>query len=312
MQTGRIQLLDDATKIASFWLLLSFFCMVALTARAGPPPVITAQPLDQSVALGGTATFTVIANSGTALSYQWYKDGLLDLDTLLPGQTSTNLIIKGVGLLDPGTYYVEIKNAGGTVTSRHASLNIVLLNSAPVAKEDVYTTLEDTVLNVPAPGILANDTDADGNPLTVVLVNSVTHGSLSLNANGSFSYVPNTNYNGSDSFTYAVNDGTVTGNNATVTINITPVNDPPIAVNDYDSVVEDGSVNVRVLDNDIDPEGASLTVISAFTTNGTVIVNNSGSGGRVHWAVRGHRVDVACLAPRPLAVEIHIGEWRER
>ena len=174
-------------------------------------------------------------------------------------------------------------NAVGTVTSRHASLSLVVLNTRPVANNDSYTTLEDVPLNIQAPGVIANDTDADGNTLTAVLVGTVKHGSLSLNSNGSFSYSPNTNYNGSDSFTYAPYDGVVTGNVATVSINIAPVNDPPIAVDDSASVAEDGSVDVRVLDNDSDPDGDSLTVIAASTTNGTAVVNNSGSGGRVRF-----------------------------
>jgi len=227
--------------------------------------------------------FTVTATSGTALSYQWFKDGLLDLDVKLAGETASTLTIKNVGLLDPGTYYVEVMNAGGTVTTRHASLNLVVLNTRPVANNDAYSTLEDVPLNIPAPGILANDTDAESNTLTAVLVSTVKHGSLSLNSNGSFSYAPNTNYNGTDSFAYAAHDGVGTGNVATVSINLTPVNDPPIAVNDYDRVAEDESVNVRVLDNDSDPDGDPLTVIAAYTTNGTAFVNNSGNGGRVRF-----------------------------
>ena len=68
-----------------------------------------------------------------------------------------------------------------------------------------------------------------------------------------------------------------TGNVATVTINITPVNDPPIAVNDSDSVLEDGNVTISVLDNDSDPEGTPLTVTGASTTNGTVAIVGNGT-----------------------------------
>jgi len=283
MRTGKLQLWDELTKAAAFCLLLLISVLLPSSSMAGPPPVIYAQPLDQSVALGGTATFTASATSGTALSYQWYKDGVLDLDLKLAGETASTLTIKSVGLLDPGTYYVEVINAGGTVTSRHASLSTVILNAPPVGNNDSFTTPEGMPLFRSAPGILANDTDANGNTLTAVLVSTVKHGSLSLNSNGSFSYSPNPNFNGTDSFAYAPHDGSVTGNVATVTINLTPVNDPPIAVNDYDSVAEDESVNVRVLDNDNDLDGDSLTVIAAYTTNGNAIVTNSGNGGRVRF-----------------------------
>ncbi len=60
------------------------------------------------------------------------------------------------------------------------------MNDAPVAVADAYTTAEDTPLNIPAPGLLGNDSDVDGDVLTTGLVTSPTHGALTLNANGSF------------------------------------------------------------------------------------------------------------------------------
>src|SRR5439155_9994807 len=87
------------------------------------------------------------------------------------------------------------------------SITITGVNDAPVALNDSYTTAEDTTLNVAVPGVLANDTDVDRDALSAVLVSQPTHGSLTLNSNGSFSYVPAGNYHGSDSFTYKANDG---------------------------------------------------------------------------------------------------------
>ena len=99
----------------------------------------------------------------------------------------------------------------------------------------------------------------DGDALSALLVTNVTHGTLVLSANGGFTYTPETNYNGSDSFTYRAVDGQATGNVATVTINLTPVNDAPIAVNDSTNTLEDVGVTVNVLANDSDPEGTSLS-----------------------------------------------------
>ena len=65
------------------------------------------------------------------------------------------------------------------------------------------------MLTVPAPGVLGNDSDPDGDPLTAVLVTGPSHGSLTLNANGSFSYTPAADFAGSDSFTYRASDGTL-------------------------------------------------------------------------------------------------------
>src|SRR6185436_11017127 len=81
------------------------------------------------------------------------------------------------------------------------SIAITPVNDAPVAVNDSYTTAEDTALNVVVPGVLANDSDVDGDTLSAVWVSQPTHGTLSLNRNGSFSYVPAANYNGLDSFT---------------------------------------------------------------------------------------------------------------
>src|SRR5206468_2553181 len=85
-----------------------------------------------------------------------------------------------------------------------------------------------TTLRVTAPGVLANDTDVDGDPLTAILVNGPAHGTLNLSSDGSFTYTPALNYNGPDSFTYKANDGQADSpTTATVSITVTPVNDPP-------------------------------------------------------------------------------------
>jgi sulfatase modifying factor 1 len=94
------------------------------------------------------------------------------------------------------------------------------LNQAPAATGESYTTFISTTLNVVVPGVLANDTDPDGNALSALLVSGPAHGTLVLNANGSFTYKPVTAYRGADSFTYRANDGQVSGNIATVTITV--------------------------------------------------------------------------------------------
>src|SRR4029450_4493428 len=91
-----------------------------------------------------------------------------------------------------------------------AAITVTAVNDAPVAAGDAFSTAEDTVLTVPAPGVLGNDADPDGDPLTAVLVSGPGHGSLTLNANGSFSYTPAADFAGSDSFSYRASDGTLT------------------------------------------------------------------------------------------------------
>ena len=96
------------------------------------------------------------------------------------------------------------------------------LSGVPAAANDNYTTEENTPLIVAAPGVLSNDTDAENDPLTAILDNSPVNGSLTLNSDGSFTYTPNTDFAGSDSFTYHANDGATDSNIATVSITIHP------------------------------------------------------------------------------------------
>src|SRR5207245_2588832 len=122
--------------------------------------------------------------------------------------------------VDSFTYKVsdgELESNAATVT-----LNVTPVDDPPVAANDAYATAEDQPLTVSAPGVLANDTDIDGGPLSAVVVTSPAHGALTLNANGSFTYTPAANYNGTDTFTYKANDGFTFSNVATVTITITP------------------------------------------------------------------------------------------
>ncbi|HLN64146.1 MAG TPA: tandem-95 repeat protein, partial [Symbiobacteriaceae bacterium] len=180
------------------------------------------------------------------------------------------------------TYQVtdgSLQSAAATVT-----VNVTPVNDAPVANNDgPYTTQEDTALTVPAPGVLANDTDVDGNPLTASVVTPPAHGSVVVNPDGSFTYTPTLNYNGPDSFTYRAYDGTAYSGNATVTLNVTPVNDAPTAVNDAYSTAEDTPLTIAapgLLSNDTDVEGSALTVVVATVTaptSGSVTVNANGS-----------------------------------
>ena len=171
----------------------------------------------------------------------------------------------------------------GTANSNTATVSITVnpVNDPPVAANDSYSTNEDTTLSVTAPGVLANDTDVDGNPLTAVLVAGPSHGTLTLNANGSFTYVPAANYNGADSFTYRANDGTANSNTATVSITVNPVNDPPVAANDNYSTNEDTTLSVTapgVLANDTDVDGDPLSaVLVAAASHGTLTLNANGS-----------------------------------
>ena len=153
-------------------------------------------------------------------------------------------------------------------------------NVPPVAVNDTFTTLEDTPLAIPAGGVLTNDFDANADALTALLVANVAHGTLILNADGSFTYTPSPNYNGSDSFTYRATDGQATSAVATVTINITPVNDAPVANDDAYSLFKNATLIIPapgVLTNDTDVDGDTLTVVPASgTAHGSLVLNANG------------------------------------
>src|SRR5207244_1709802 len=171
----------------------------------------------------------------------------------------------------------------GTLDSNVATVSITVnaVNDAPVAVANSYAVNEDTTLTVAASGVLGNDSDVDGDSLTAVLVSGPAHGSLTLNANGSLSYTPDANFNGSDSFTYKANDGTLDSNVATVSITVNAVNDAPVAVGNSYSVNEDTTLTVErnsVVCNDSDVDGDSLTaVLVSGPAHGSLTLNANGS-----------------------------------
>ena len=154
-------------------------------------------------------------------------------------------------------------------------------NAAPVAVADSYSTPKNTTLTVAAPGLLANDTDADGDTLSAIKVTNPTHGTVTVNANGSISYVPTAAYVGPDSFTYKANDGTVDSNTVTVSLTVTPTNAAPVAVADSYSTPKNTTLVVAapgVLGNDTDADGDTLSAIKVTDpAHGSVTVGADGS-----------------------------------
>ena len=179
-----------------------------------------------------------------------------------------------------GTDSFTYKANDGSFDSNVATVTITV-GRPPVANNDSYTTSENTALTINAPGVLANDTDPQGNPLTAVLVAGPAHGSLTLNGDGSFSYTPAQRYYGTDSFTYQANDGSFNSNVANVTITVKAVNEPPVVTNQTYSTNENTTLAVAapgVLTNGSDPEGNPLTaVLVTGPTHGTLTLNGNGS-----------------------------------
>ena len=177
-----------------------------------------------------------------------------------------------------GTDSFTYRANDGALNSNTATVTITVAsgNTAPTcATPQSGSTNEDTTLN----GSVVC-TDAQANTLSYSVVTQPTHGTLSLNADGSFSYTPAANYNGPDSFTFKANDGSLDSNSAVYNITVTPVNDAPVASNDSYGTNEDTTLNVGapgVLGNDSDIDSASLTtVLVTGPSHGTLTLNANG------------------------------------
>jgi hypothetical protein len=181
-----------------------------------------------------------------------------------------------------GTFTFTYTTSDGTNTSAPATVTI-LVKLKPQAVADSYTTAEDTTLNIAAPGLLANDTDPDSLPLTAIKVTNPANGTVVVNSNGSFSYQPVANYNGPDSFTYKVNNGSIDSTPGTVSITVTSLPDAPVAVADTYGVLINQTLTTTaangVLNNDTDADAGSTLTATKLTdpAHGTLNFLSDGS-----------------------------------
>lgn len=157
-------------------------------------------------------------------------------------------------------------------------------NTAPEAVADSYDTDEGELLVVSSTsGVLSNDSDADADPLSALLVSVPTEGQLTLNSDGSFSY-QHTGNSGIDSFSYVANDGQADSDPTTVTLNVIPtpvVNTAPVGIKDVVRIKKNSTTLISVLNNDIDAENnidpGSIIITRKPTKGGRVIVNVDGT-----------------------------------
>ena len=171
------------------------------------------------------------------------------------------------------TVTYTISDSKGSMSTATVSLTVTPVNDVPIAQPDSATTPEDMPVIV---AVLLNDSDVDGNPLTVVSA-TAPNGTVVINADGTVTYTPNANFNGSDTITYTISDGAGGFATTTVAVTVTPVNDVPVAGNDTATTTEDAPVTIPVLANDRDADGNPLTVTNATSPNGTVVINPDGT-----------------------------------
>jgi VCBS repeat-containing protein len=145
------------------------------------------------------------------------------------------------------------------------------VSDAPAAADDSASGDEDGVLSG---NVLNNDTDVEGDGLNALLINGPSHGSLVLNKDGSFTYRPETNWSGTDSFTYLATDGDLDSNVATVALKVRPVNDAPVLYGIDDFTVAEG-IELRLTAAAFDVDGDALTY-SLTGPDGALIDPNTG------------------------------------
>ena len=177
----------------------------------------------------------------------------------------------------PDTFTYTLAPGGSTAT---VSVTVTCVDDPPTAVDDVATVAEDDPATTV--DVLANDTDPEGDPITIESVTQPANGAVVISAAGDeLTYQPDANYCNDppgttpDTFTYTINGGST----ATVSVTVTCVDDPPVAVDDVATVEEDApATTVDVLANDTDPEGDPITIESVTQpTNGVVVVTNGGA-----------------------------------
>ena len=160
---------------------------------------------------------------------------------------------------------------GALTATQTFTIVVTLVNDAPIAVADTATVLEDAAAT--SIDVLANDTDEEGDPLTLVSVTTSGTGTVTING-ALLEYTPAADFNGTEEVSYTVSDGLLISAGM-LTITVTPVNDPPIAIEDIASVLENAFMtSIDVISNDIDVDGdiLSLTAVS-YSGLGTVVVN---------------------------------------
>ena len=168
----------------------------------------------------------------------------------------------------------------GVSTSATATVTLnVQANQRPVAAADSYSMVQSSTLTVPAPGVLTNDSDPEGSPLSAVTNSSPTAGTLTLSSNGGFVFTPPAGFTGAATFTYLARDGATNSTAATVTINITTNGSPVAAADAFDTP---GNTVLRVgapgvLANDSDPESQPLVAfLAAAPASGLLTFSSNG------------------------------------
>jgi VCBS repeat-containing protein len=233
-------------------------------AGSSPVKVTLAVSPGTLTLVGDTSGLTFVTGDGTDDANMTFTGTIASINSALselrfdPDANYNGLAALSITTDDQG----NTGSGGAKSDTDTVKITVNSVNDVPVAANDSYSTDEDTPLSVTtaAQGVLGNDKDADNDTLTAVLDSGPSHGTLTLIANGSFTYTPEANFNGSDEFTYKANDGTAGSNIATVNITINPDNDAPVANDALGNTNEDNSTTITLSGTDADGDDLTFEI----------------------------------------------------
>lgn len=223
-----------------------------LAVAGGPYSLV----INQSLALNGSASLA--SHGETIASYQWdlNQDGIFgDATGATPTAISYAELTGTWGMLQ-GANAIQLKVTDSAGKTSTATTTLMLLNTAPVAIAQNRSTAEDTALPITLTG-----SDAELNPLTFTILSPPANGTLSGTA-PNLTFTPAANFHGATSFTFKVNDGAIDSPSATVSINVTPVNDAPVAVAQNVSTAEDSAKAITLAGTDVDLNTLSYVIVT--------------------------------------------------
>ena len=250
---------------------------VSVSIQAANRPPVAGNDRYEVLAGSSGNLFAVLANDsdpdGDSLSLVSLSAPAHGTASVSGGQISYT---PGTGFSGSDSFSYTISDGRGGSATASVSVTVRASNSPPVANADSYTVAVNSQDN--SFDVLANDSDPDGNSLSIISVSSPAHGSATVSGNRVL-YAPAAGYTGSDSFSYTISDGL--GGTATALVSVSvgaAGNRPPVANDDMYTVYSFSPVLMRVLDNDFDPDGDTLSIVS-FTQPlfGQVVLNADGS-----------------------------------
>jgi autotransporter-associated beta strand protein len=201
-------------------------------------PAISSQPQSRTNLVGTDAQFQVLASSCSPITYQWY----FATTNLLTDQTNASLTVSNVQLVSAGEYSAVLANSAGSVTSAVAVLTV---DQPPVAADISASTIQNHPLMVSKAKVLAGCSDPDGDPLAIVSAGPAsTNGGAVTLTSSNITYVPLTDFVGTDRFTYTISDGRGGTNSAFVLITATSAGAPSLNIVSQPTLLPNGHFHV--------------------------------------------------------------------